>query len=64
MILAAAVLHHLRIDAEWRAVFASVYRALRTRGSNWIFDLIESSIPAVQPLMQEQYGEHLTRFRS
>jgi tRNA (cmo5U34)-methyltransferase len=63
VVLAAAVLHHLRTDAEWREVFAVFHRALRPDGSIWIFDLIESSIPAVQRLMQEQYGEYLTQFK-
>lgn len=63
VILAAAVLHHLRSDAEWHAVFSAFYRALRPGGSVWIFDLIESSIPAIQVLMQQQYGEYLTRFK-
>ena len=63
VILAAAVLHHLRVDAEWRDVFAAFYRALRPGGSLWVFDLVESSIPAVQGLMREQYGEYLTRLK-
>jgi tRNA (cmo5U34)-methyltransferase len=63
IILAAAVLHHLRSDAEWHNVFASFHRALRSGGSLWIFDLIESSIPAVQALMWQHYGEYLTQFK-
>ncbi len=63
IVLAAAVLHHLRTDSEWRAVFAAFHRALRPGGSVWIFDLVESSIPAVQQLMRQQYGEYLTRFK-
>src|SRR5436190_17911959 len=63
VILAAAVLHHLRTDAEWQAVFSAFYRALRPSGSIWIFDLIESCIPAVQRLMKQQYGEYLTRLK-
>src|SRR5215218_4228493 len=50
IVLAAAVLHHLRTDAEWRAVLAAFHRALRPGGSLWIFDLIESSVPAVQQI--------------
>src|SRR5690606_38979275 len=38
IILAAAVLHHLRTDDEWKAVFAAFFRALRPGGSIWIFD--------------------------
>src|SRR4051794_24944125 len=41
IVLAAAVLHHLRTDTEWRDVFAAFYRALRPGGSIWIFDLVE-----------------------
>ncbi len=64
IVLAAAVLHHLRSDAEWRAVFAAFHRALRPGGSVWIFDLVESSIPAVETLMHEKYGEYLTGFKN
>lgn len=60
IILAAAVLHHLRTDDEWRAVFAKFHRALRPGGSIWIFDLVESSIPAVHQMMWTRYGEYLT----
>jgi len=63
IVLAAAVLHHLRADEEWRDVFASFHRALRPGGSMWVFDLVESSIPAVQKLMQRRYGEYLTSFK-
>jgi len=63
IVLAAAVLHHLRTDVEWREVFAAFYRTLRPNGSIWVFDLVESSIPAIQQLMQQQYGEYLTRFK-
>jgi tRNA (cmo5U34)-methyltransferase len=59
IILAAAVLHHLRTDAEWQAVFARFHSLLRTGGSIWIFDMVEHSTPAVQKLMWERYGEYL-----
>lgn len=63
IILAASVLHHLRADQEWREVFTAFYRALRTGGSVWIFDLVESSIPAIKELMRGRYGEYLTRLK-
>jgi tRNA (cmo5U34)-methyltransferase len=63
VVLAAAVLHHLRTDTEWRGVFTAFHRALRPGGSVWVFDLVESSIPAVQQLMRRQYGEYLTRLK-
>jgi tRNA (cmo5U34)-methyltransferase len=63
IVLAAAVLHHLRTEQEWREVFAAFHRALRPGGSVWVFDLVESSIPAVQQLMRQQYGEYLTQLK-
>ncbi|MDA1213121.1 MAG: class I SAM-dependent methyltransferase [Planctomycetota bacterium] len=63
IILAAAVLHHLRSDDEWNCVFRTLFRTLRPGGSLWIFDLVESSIPAVQAMQWHRYGEYLTSFR-
>jgi tRNA (cmo5U34)-methyltransferase len=62
-VVAAAVLHHLRTDDEWRSVFSSFHRALRPGGSLWVFDLVESSIPAVQRLMWGRYGEYLSALK-
>ena len=63
IILAAAVLHHLRTDDEWRAVFQKFHDALRPDGSIWIFDLVESSTSEVQALMWRRYGEYLASFK-
>jgi tRNA (cmo5U34)-methyltransferase len=63
VILAAAVLHHLRTDDQWRDVFAKFFRALRPGGSIWIFDLVESSMPAIEALMHDEYGRYLTNFK-
>jgi tRNA (cmo5U34)-methyltransferase len=63
IVLAAAVLHHLRTDQEWRDVFTALHRALRPGGSLWVFDLVESSIPAVGRLMRQRYGDYLTRLK-
>lgn len=60
IVIAAAVLHHLRTEDEWRSVFAAFHRALRPGGSVWVFDLVESAIPAVQKLMWTRYGEYLS----
>ncbi|HLK57829.1 MAG TPA: class I SAM-dependent methyltransferase [Chthonomonadaceae bacterium] len=60
IILAAAVLHHLREEAEWHAVFRKFYRSLRPGGSLWISDLILHPTPIVQQAMWERYGEYLT----
>jgi tRNA (cmo5U34)-methyltransferase len=59
VILAAAVLHHLRGEAEWQAVFAHFYAALRPGGSLWIADLVSHDHPAIQALMWARYGDYL-----
>jgi tRNA (cmo5U34)-methyltransferase len=64
IIMAAAVFHHLRDEADWQHVFANCYAALRPGGSIWISDLIEHTTPAVQALMWERYGEYLTQFKN
>ncbi|WP_439624992.1 class I SAM-dependent methyltransferase [Gemmata sp.] len=63
VILAAAVLHHLRTGAEWEAVFGAFFRWLRPGGSVWVFDLVSSPLPAVQALMWRHYGEYLTALK-
>jgi tRNA (cmo5U34)-methyltransferase len=63
VIVAAAVLHHLRDDSEWTAVFAKLYHALKPGGSLWIADLIEHSSAAIQALMWERYGEYLAALK-
>lgn len=63
VILAGAVLHHLRGDQEWEHVFAKLYDALKPGGSFWIVDLITHAIPQVQEVMWERYGAYLTGLR-
>lgn len=63
VIVAASVLHHLRGEEEWRAVFTKFFHILRPGGSVWIFDLVDSSIPAVQTLMWQRYGEYLANLK-
>jgi tRNA (cmo5U34)-methyltransferase len=59
IVLASAVLHHLRIDEEWRTVFQKVHDALKPRGSFWIFDIVESPLPEIQAIHWRRYGEYL-----
>jgi len=59
IILAAAVLHHLRTDAEWESVFKKFHAALRPGGSIWISDLIEHTHPGIQSMMWTRWGEYL-----
>ncbi|MBS0208320.1 MAG: class I SAM-dependent methyltransferase [Planctomycetes bacterium] len=59
VIVAAAVLHHLRTEAEWRQVYRNFYRALAPGGSVWVYDLVESPTPALHDQMWRAYGEYL-----
>jgi tRNA (cmo5U34)-methyltransferase len=63
IIMAAAVLHHLRGDEEWHDVFAKFYRALRPGGSVWIFDMLTHSTSAIHELMWRRYGEYLAQLK-
>lgn len=63
IVLAAAVLHHLRGDCEWERVFQKLHQCLRPGGSLWIADLVEHSIPAVQALMWQRYGQYLSSLK-
>lgn len=63
VIVAATVLHHLRTDAEWEAVFRQCYTSLKPGGSFWIADLISHDYLPVQTLMWAQYGAYLTALR-
>jgi tRNA (cmo5U34)-methyltransferase len=59
IVLAAAMLHHLRDEADWKFVFEKIYNSIRFNGSFWISDMVFHDIPAVQELMWKRYGEYL-----
>ena len=59
IVLAAAVLHHLRDEADWKFVFKKIYNAISFNGSFWISDMVFHDLPAIQELMWERYGEYL-----
>ena len=63
VIVAAAVLHHLRDESEWPALYQKLYRWLRPGGSLWICDLVSHEIDAVQVIMWERYGAYLAAFK-
>ena len=63
LIVAAAVLHHLREAGEWVALFEKLYCALRPGGSLWIWDLVEHDIPGLQAEMWSRYGEYLAALK-
>lgn len=59
VILAAAVLHHLRDDADWLAAFEKIHRLLAPGGSVWITDLVSHETEGVHAMMWSRYGEYL-----
>lgn len=60
VIIATAVLHHLRDDDDWERAFRRLYELLNEGGSIWIFDLVQQSDPNLQAYVyQDLYGEYL-----
>ncbi len=59
VVLAAAVLHHLRDDADWQAAFEKLYSLLRPGGSLWITDLVVQETVPIHELMWSRYGDYL-----
>ena len=59
IILAAAVLHHLRDDKDWEETFLRLYNLAAPGGSIWITDFISHENPLIQEMMWKRYGEYL-----
>ena len=61
VILAAAVLHHLRDDADWDAAFQKIFRLLAPSGSFWVTDLVTHEGNAISGMMCDRFGEYLVQ---
>ncbi len=59
IIIAAAVLHHLRDDNDWESAFRKIFRLTAPGGSAWITDLVFHETAPVQAMMWASYGEYL-----
>ncbi|MCL1979677.1 MAG: class I SAM-dependent methyltransferase [Proteobacteria bacterium] len=59
IILAAAVLHHLRDEQDWLAAFTKIHSLLRPKGSFWVTDLVSHEIDPVERLMWRRYRDYL-----
>lgn len=59
IILAGAVLHHLREDADWEFVFKKLYDSLRIGGCLMISDLIIQDHKGVNELIWQRYADYL-----
>ncbi len=60
ILLAGAVLHHLRDDEDWLRTFTKLFSLLKPGGSLWISDMVHHDDPAIQELMWNRYGKYLT----
>jgi tRNA (cmo5U34)-methyltransferase len=59
IILAGAVLHHLRDNADWETTFAKLYNLLKPGGCLMISDLIIQETEAITSYTWQRYGDYL-----
>ncbi|MFO7825124.1 MAG: class I SAM-dependent methyltransferase [Cyclobacterium sp.] len=59
IIVAAAVLHHLRDEQDWEHVFGKIFKLLAPGGSFWVSDLVAHDDPKVQEMMWNRYARYL-----
>ena len=59
IILAGAVLHHLRDDRDWETTFSKLYRLLKPGGCLMISDLITQDTELLNDYTWERYGDYL-----
>jgi tRNA (cmo5U34)-methyltransferase len=59
IVLAGSVLHHLRGDSDWEAVFGRIARCVRPGGCFLVADLVRQETDAMTDYMTERYGAYL-----
>ncbi|RIJ46741.1 class I SAM-dependent methyltransferase [Maribellus luteus] len=59
IILAGAVLHHLRDDKDWETTFAKLFKVLKPGGCLMISDLIAQDTEVLNNYTWEKYGDYL-----
>ena len=59
IILAGAVLHHLRDDKDWETTFQKLYSILRPGGCLMISDLVTQETEVMTEYTWERYGDYL-----
>lgn len=60
IILAGAVLHHLRDDNDWETTFQKLYNLLKPGGCLMISDLVVQDAPQIHEMIWQKYGEYLS----
>lgn len=61
IILAGAVLHHLREDADWEFVFKKLLNILKPGGCLMISDLVTQDTDVLNNYTWEKYGDYLEK---
>ncbi|MDR1170865.1 MAG: class I SAM-dependent methyltransferase [Bacteroidales bacterium] len=59
IVMAGAVLHHLREDADWTYTFTKMYRTLKPGGCLLISDLVSQELDILTGYTWERYGSYL-----
>lgn len=59
VIIAAAVMHHLRDDEDWLKTMSKIYHLTAPGGSFWITDLVAHDNEDIDNLMWQRYGDYL-----
>jgi tRNA (cmo5U34)-methyltransferase len=63
IVVAAAILHHLRDDADWENAFQKIYGLLKSGGVFFVSDIVFHENEKVHEVMYKRYGEYLKRIR-
>ena len=61
IVIAAAILHHLRGYDEWENVFEKIHDSLITGGSFWISDLVSQEDEHIQKMSMDRYESYLIK---
>ena len=59
IVVAAAVLHHLRDDADWESCFRKIYGLMKPGSVFLVSDMVWSGSPALHAVEWERYGTYL-----
>jgi tRNA (cmo5U34)-methyltransferase len=63
LILAGAVLHHLRGEDDWKTVFRKLHSWLRPGGFLLVWDIAIFDHPAIQKVMWQRFGDYLASIK-